>query len=342
MIPKVQCQTRCNLPIYKYPAALEASKVQLDIIWPFGEPKIEKDLHCLKVELPKPDLHGVMTTLKLFTLYEITAGQEYWGGRFKRMFPRNDFRRMAATFACVEEAVHAPFYGRVDELLGLNTNEFYTSFTDDPVLKARMDFLDDACTDEDDAFSVGVFSMIEGCILYSSFAFLMHFQAQGKNYLPNMVSGITFSVKDENLHSEGGAWAFRTLQEERKEAGVMPEGYEENLHKRIYEAAEKIYEHECYIIDMIFAEGPIKGITAKQLKAFVQSRIDLCLKNLGLDAMFKPTYNPIAKWFYDMIGGDVQNDFFFALSSAYNRDWSEKGFKWTTTEMKKKGEVYVR
>lgn len=332
MIEKVQCQTRCNLPIYKYPAALEAAKTQLDIIWPFGEPKIEDDLHCLKTELPESDLHGVMTTLKLFTLYEITAGQEYWGGRFTRMFPRNDFRRMASTFACVENAVHTPFYQRVDEMLGLNTNEFYTSFTDDPVLKDRMDFLDDACTDEDDAYSVGTFSMIEGSILYSSFAFLMHFQAEGKRDMVNMVAGITFSAKDENLHSEGGAWAFRTLQEERREAGVMPEGYEDKLHQRLYGAAKKIYEHECYIIDMIFEKGGIKGITAKQLKNFVQSRIDLCLKGLGLDAVYKPSYNPIAKWFYTMIGGDAQNDFFHVISSGYNRDWSEKGFTYITKE----------
>ena len=330
MIEKVQCQTRCNLPIYKYPAALEAAKQQLDIIWPFGEPKIEDDLHCLKTELPESDLHGVMTTLKLFTLYEITAGQEYWGGRFKRMFPRNDFRRMGSTFACIEEAVHTPFYQRVDEMLGLNTSEFYTSFTDDLTLAARMDFLDEACTDEDDAFSVGTFSMIEGCILYSSFAFLMHFQAEGKKLLPNMVAGITFSVKDENLHSEGGAWAFRTLQQERKEAGVMPAGYEEKLHLRLYKAAQTIYMHEAYIIDMIFQKGPIKGITAIQLKHFVESRIDLCLMNLGLDAMFKPTYNPVAKWFYLMIGGDVANDFFHVTSSGYNRDWRERSFLWGT------------
>ena len=100
------------------------------------------------------------------------------------------------------------------------------------------------------------------------------------------------------------------------------------LYQRLYTAARQIYEHECRIIDMSFSKGPIKGITAKQMKHFVESRIDLCLQNLGLEKIYKPTYNPIAKWFYRMIGGDTQHDFFYKLGSSYNRDWQEKGFVW--------------
>ena len=59
--------------------------------------------------------------------------------------------------------------------------------------------------------SIAVFSMIEGAILYSSFAFLKHFQAEGKNKLVNVTAGINFSVRDENLHSMAGAWLFKTL-----------------------------------------------------------------------------------------------------------------------------------
>ena len=321
----VKCQTRKFTPTYDYPTAVEAAEAQGDIFWLPTEPKVEKDLHCIKTELSPAQLHGVMTTLKLFTLYEQVAGNEYWAGRFKRMFPRPDFLRMAIAFANMEINVHGPFYQRVDELLGLNTDEFYSSFVDDPELKSRMDFLDDVVSSKDDLVSVGVFSMVEGAILYSSFAFLMSFQANGNNQLANIHAGLTFSVKDENLHSEGGAWAFRTLLKEKEEAGW---NNHEELYQEINFAAENIYKHESAIIDKIFEVGEIRGITASDLRIFVKSRINLVLKQLGMEEMFLVEANPIADWFYKMIGGDIQHDFFAKIGSSYNRNWSRTGFNW--------------
>tara|TARA_R110000803_G_scaffold13482_9_gene37926 strand:- start:10031 stop:11035 length:1005 start_codon:yes stop_codon:yes gene_type:complete len=323
-----RCQTPKKTYTMDYPAAITAAETQMEIFWLPTEPEVEKDLHCIKTELTEAEYHGVLTTLKLFTLYELVAGNEYWGGRFKRMFPRPDLQRMANAFSFMEINVHAPFYSRIDELLGLNTDEFYSSFTDDPVLKSRMDWLDECVSDEDDLFSVGVFSMIEGAILYSSFAFLKHFQAEGKNKLVNMDAGISFSVKDENLHSEGGAWAFRTLLSEKKELGLITEEEQYTLFERLREAGNVIKTHEARITEMVFEKGAIKGITATQLDHFVESRIDLCLGNLGIDKIFSPSYNPVAKWFYKNIGGDQQHDFFNKLGSSYNRDWKEKRFDW--------------
>jgi ribonucleoside-diphosphate reductase beta chain len=319
------CQTPKDVPTYDYAAPVAAAEAQHDIFWLPTEPKVEKDLHCLKTELTPAELHGTMTTLKLFTLYEQVAGIEYWGGRFKRMFPRPDFRRMGMAFANVEVNVHGPFYQRVDELLGLNNDEFYTSFTDDPVLASRMDFLDETIGGEDDLESIAVFSMVEGAILYSSFAFLMHFQAPGKNKLPNIHSGLTFSVKDENLHSEGGAWAFQTLLKEKEELGYV--GHDA-LYEKINEAAFKIYEHEHAIIEKIFSVGNISGISASDLSLFVKHRIDLTLNNLGMPSVFNAASSPIESWFYKMIGGDTQHDFFAKLGSSYNRNWSRSEFEW--------------
>ena len=322
-----RCKTRKDTYTFDYPAAIEAAERQMEIFWLPTEPEVEKDLHCIKTDLTEAEYHGVITTLKLFTLYELVAGNEYWGGRFKRTFPRPDFQRMANAFSFMEINVHAPFYSRVDEILGLNTDEFYSSFVDDPVLKARMDFLDTCVKDPDDLFSVGAFSMVEGAILYSSFAFLKHFQAEGKNKIVNIDAGISFSVKDENLHSEGGAWAFRTLLKEERELGFTAK-QEAMLIDRLVNAAEVIREHEHRINEMIFAKGPIKGYTQLQADNFVESRLDLGLQNLGIKPIYKPEYNPVAKWFYKSLGGDQAHDFFNKLGSSYNRDWKERKFTW--------------
>ncbi len=150
-----------------------------------------------------------------------------------------------------------------------------------------------------------------------------------------MDSGISFSVKDENLHSEGGAWAFRTLLSEWRELGKYLEGSPEHLLlvERLERAAQTILEHETLLSEDMFSKGPIRNITANQMVHFVESRLDLCLSNLGLPKLFKPTYNPIAKWFYKSIGGNMSHDFFAKLGSAYNRDWSEERFSWKGVEV---------
>jgi ribonucleoside-diphosphate reductase beta chain len=168
------------------------------------------------------------------------------------------------------------------------------------------------------------FSLIEGAILYSNFAFLKHFQSEGKNKLMNLVAGINFSVRDENLHSLASAWLYQTtLKESNPDYTDIT-----YLNTAIYGFAKEVYEHECRIIDMIFEKGTIPGITDVQLKHFVESRINLCLEQLGLERMFEVTYNPIGKWFYKNIQQSQLHDFFAKQGNNYTRDWKEQGFTW--------------
>lgn len=308
-----------------YPTAIEFENQQRDIFWSPDEIVVEKDLHDIKTKCTEAEVHGVTTVLKLFTLYELQAGHEYWGGRIIETFQRPaDIQRMAACFSFFETNVHAVFYNKLNEVLGLDTDEFYNDYVHDETLKSRMEWIDNVINDPDILKSLSVFSMVEGVILYSSFAFLKHFQAEGKNKLTNVTAGINFSVKDENLHSLGGAWLFRQLLSESS----LTEKEYEALKAKILEAAEQMLAHEERIIDMIFEKGSIEGITAHQLKMFVQSRIDLCLQQLGLEPIHKPKYNPIAKWFYKNIGGGQFTDFFQKVGSEYNRAWSETRFVW--------------
>lgn len=187
-----------------------------------------------------------------------------------------------------------------------------------------MDFIEGIVASEDKLESLGVFSMIEGAVLYSSFAFLKHFQSQTKNKLLNVVRGINFSVRDESLHAEGGAWLYNQLKSELN----LSDEELKKLENKIIEAAHTIREHEFRIIDMIFEKGNIEGITKVQMQHFVESRINLCLKNLGISKLYEVSYNPIADWFYDGINAYQMNDFFTGIGNQYNRNWDEAAFTW--------------
>ena len=63
------------------------------------------------------------------------------------------------------------------------------------------------------------------------------------------------------------------------------------------------------------------------MKVFVQSRLALCLSNLGFKVP-KFKNNPIGDWFYKDINMVKFSDFFTGLDASYNRDWSEQRFTW--------------
>lgn len=325
---KPRIMTKKDTYTFDYPFALEYEEKQQKILWTASEIEVEKDVQDLLVNMTEAESLGVKEVLKLFTLYEIILGGEYWGGKFKKLCPRPEFHRVASLFSYVELGVHAPFYAKLDEALMLNTDEHYESYKYDPTLAQRMDFIDEVVASKNPLLSIGSFSMTEGAILYSNFAFLRHFQVNGKDLIKNTCAGINASVKEENLHSEFGAHVYKVMKQECIESGYYSLGEIRETEDKLIEFARTIYEHESIIIDKIFSHGTIKGITDKQLKNFVQHRIDLCLQHLGLESIFNPTYNPIADWFYDDINSYKMNDNFASGGFEYQRGYNEDKFTW--------------
>lgn len=310
------------VPIYEDENVVQFADTQLSVFWTADEVKVEKDIQDVLTNFSESEKHAVLTTLKLFSIYETHIGDEWWSGRFKDMFPRADYHRMASVFSMFELAVHAPFYNKINELLYINTPEFYLSYQHDPVLAARVEHIGEMLNDPDDCVALGSFCMTEGVILYSNFGFLKHYQSQGKNKLTNVVRGINFSVRDEALHAKATAYAF-------KEKYVkLDEGNAFVVHTKLRVTAQKILDHEIQIIAKLFEKGKIPGITAHQLENFVKSRINVCFSDMGLPAVYEVTYDPISEYFYKGINDYQFNDFFAGVGREYNRNWNEDGFTW--------------
>lgn len=314
-------QTATDVFRVEYPVIEEFMKKQQDIFWTAHEIHVEKDIHDVLTNFTEAEKHGVLTTLKLFTLYEVKAGVDYWTGRFMKMFPRHEFQSMAGMFGAMELSVHKPFYNEINELLNATNDSFYTDYVNNPVLKERMEFIDSIIDTEDDLVSIAGFSMVEGVILYSSFAFLKHFQSLGKNKLLNVVRGINSSAIDEDLHCVAGSYCFRELKKQK--GGITPEQIQ-----AIMALAGKTYEHESLIIDMIFSRGEIEGITKEDMKLFVKNRIDECLSRLDIDTKMSDSVSSISSWFYKGMKSYNMNDFFTGMGREYVRSWNENNFTW--------------
>ena len=174
----VECMTYKEAYVMDYDTASELVKTQNDVFWTAEEISVEKDVHDVMVNMTDAERHGVTTVLKLFTKYEIKAGDDWWGQRIKTMFPRPCIMKMASCFSFFETNVHAPFYDKLNEALHINTEDFYLSYKKDKVLNERMEYINKIVASDDMMLSTAIFAMIEGVVLYSSFAFLKHFQAK--------------------------------------------------------------------------------------------------------------------------------------------------------------------
>jgi len=313
-----------NVYTTKYKEVLELVDMQEDVLWTAKEIEMEKDLHDLHNSLTPQELHGVTTVLKLFTIYELHVGNEYWLDYVRNKFQRPEIQRMASLFGMVELNIHSPFYRRINEIMSLDTDEFYSSYADDDELRNRMEWIERQFETQDHLLGLAIGSITEGAILYSNFAFLKHFQAEGKNKLTNMTAGINFSVRDENIHSLAGAWLYRTLKSELE----LEEHELDHIEQQIYKTCDQILEHEGRIIDMIFEKGGIKGITEHQMKQFIKSRLNLCLEQLGMEGQYEVEYDPISKWFYKNINSGQLHDFFNKQGNNYTRNWVEGAFVW--------------
>lgn len=311
--------------IIKYPMFAKLADEQMHTFWPWDEPAVDNDIQDLRVRLTPGELNGITTVLKLFTIYERKVGEDYWSGRVAKTFGRPEINRMATLFSAVEGNSHAPFYNKVNEVLYLDNEEFYSSWKESEELSKRIEFVGKSVSDPDDAKSFAAFTFIEGSVLYSSFAYLKHFQSQecGKDLMRNICRGVDLSVADEHTHSLGGALLFNTLCSEMVEHHNVD--IRNLLREDIEKMARQVYDHECGIIDLIFSEE-IKGITSEQLRNFVAHRVNLCLQNLGYNPLLEVTDTSIEKWFYESINGRKFHDFFTGSGSEYNINYDRLSF----------------
>lgn len=311
--------------VIKYPEFAKLADEQMHSFWPWDEPVVDNDIQDLRTKITKAELNGITTVLKLFTLYEMHVGEDYWSGRIGKIFHRPEITRMSSMFSAVEANSHAPFYNKLNEVLYLDNEDFYSEWEHVKELRDRIHFIGECASQEDHALSIAAFSFIEGSVLYSNFAYIKHFQSQdcGKDLIRNTCRGVDLSVADENTHAVGGAMLYNQIATEMKQV------FDVDLRKihanEIFRMAETVFDHECKIIDLIFAED-ISGINKFQMQEFVKHRINLCLKQLGFDEVFKVEDTSIEKWFYQSINSVKFHDFFTGNGSEYNIQWDRSGF----------------
>ena len=322
--PLSQIETPTDSYVARYPWAIEMANQQQAIFWPAEELGVEEDEQDFRIGLNEAERHGVLTAQSILTQYELMiGGEELWGGKIAKLFPRPEIQRMAACFANVELGSHAPFYDLANKVMGNSTDEFYSSWKKDPVLSERIAFINE-CTQSTDALEVtAALAFLEGAVLFTALGFFKGFNARGFNLIPHFVAGIDGSAKDENFHSIASARLFRECKEERIKAGNHSPEQDIKLADKIISIAATVVEHERRIADLLFAVPGNRVVSKHELLHFLEDRVDVVLNRLNMPAMFGHEKGEISTWFYQQLSTVKVPDFFASTQLQYTRNWAK-------------------
>lgn len=303
---------------FEYPQYFEYFQKQNQAHWLPLEINMESDITDFKHKLSPSEIALITNVLRFFTQGDIEVNNNY-NTRLIPHFQKPEIKMMLSVFAAME-GIHVWAYSYLNDSLGLPDTE-YSAFLNIRAMRAKYDYVQnfDVRTVEDLAVNMAVFGgFMEGVSLFSSFAILMHFPRMGR--LKGVGQIITWSIRDETLHSDGICRLFRDLISENRHLWT-PE-----LQKTLYSACQDMVNLEDSFIDACFSLGDIPGLKAEEVKEYIRYIADRRLNNLGLDALYKVSKNPLP-WLDAMINAKEHTNFFENRATEYAKggvinDWT--------------------
>lgn len=307
---------------FEYQWAYDAWFAQHSAHWMHHKIPMQSDIRDWNENLDEKEKNVISNILKGFAQTELEV-EDYWSTFVTKWFPKPEIRKMAIAFADAE-TIHSEAYSYLNETLGLNDFE---AFMKDEATMKKLEVLMEVDPNDNSlqniARSLALFSACaEGIQLFSSFAVMLSFRTS--NRMKGISQQMIYSIRDESLHSEYGCKLFRELVAEYP--WIKGNGFDES----IYEGVDLALQNEFHYIDKIFEMGDLDTITKAQLKNFMFDRANRKLAELGLKGdKYKVDEELLTemKWFYQLVGGTINGDFFDNHETNYsepNADWNDE------------------
>jgi ribonucleoside-diphosphate reductase beta chain len=300
-------------PIYKpfsYPWAYEAWKIQQQVHWLPEEVPLADDVRDWKQNLSAGEKHLLTQIFRFFTQADIEVNNCYMK-HYSKIFQPTEVQMMLAAFSNME-TIHIAAYSHLLDTIGMPEAE-YQAFMKYKEMKDKYDYMHKfgVETKEDIAITLAVFGgFTEGLQLFASFVILLNFQRFNK--MKGMGQIVTWSIRDETLHTNSIIKLFKTFVQEN------PEIWNERLKGNIYEACTTIVHFEDAFIDLAFEVGDVTGITAREVKQYIRYIADRRLMQLGLKEIYLVDKNPLP-WVDEIVNGVEHANFFESRVTEYSK-----------------------
>lgn len=302
---------------FEYPHYFEYFKKQNQAHWLPTEVPMESDISDYRFRLAPQESNLIIQILRFFTQGDIEVNNNY-NTNLVPIFPKPEIKMMLSAFAAME-TVHVWAYSYLNDSLGLPEKE-YSAFLDYESMRGKYDYIQNfhVRSMEELAINMAVFGgFMEGVSLFSSFAILMNFPRMGK--MKGVGQIVTWSIRDETLHSRGVCHLFRDFISENRHL------WTESLRDTLYQACGDMVKLEDAFIDTCFSMGAVPGLTAEEVKQYIRFTADKKLNDLGLDKMYN-VVNPLG-WLDVMVNAKEHTNFFENRATEYAKgavldDWT--------------------
>jgi ribonucleoside-diphosphate reductase beta chain len=287
---------------FEYPFFFEQYQKALASVWRPQEVSLESDIRDWQ-NASDSEREVVAGILRGFTQFECHVS-DYWSN-IPTWFPKHEIAAVARMFS-LSEIVHSEAYNLLSDTLGINEFE---AFLGDPTAQAKIGyFLNEKSTKE----SLAIFSGAgEGVSLFSSFSVLLSLNLTGR--YKGLAQLISWSINDEQQHSDTGIQLFRELTKE--------DPITDSEEKTILEGFDAVIENEFAFIKKIFNGKTLNTINQEDLRAFILYRANNRLEKLGLLPKYIYKHeraNNIKKWFEPLAAGATSTDFFAQSKDGSN------------------------
>ena len=295
---------------FKYPWAYEAWLKQQRIHWLPEEVPLAEDVKDWEKNLTAPEKNLLTQIFRFFVQADVEVNNCYMK-HYSRVFKPTEIHMMLGAFSNTE-TIHIAAYSHLLDTIGMAEVE-YSAFLEYEAMKDKFDYMRLWGVDskEDIAKTLAVFgAFTEGVQLFASFAVLMNFPRQ--NRMKGMGQIVTWSVRDETLHTESAIQLFRTFIDEN------PEVWNSSVKDEITKACSTVIEHEDAFIDLAFELGGVKGMEADEVKKYIRYIADRRLTQLGLPQLYNIEKNPLP-WMDEMLNAVEHTNFFEGRATEYSR-----------------------
>jgi len=295
---------------FRYPWAYEAWLIQQRIHWLPEEVPLADDVKDWHNKLTPQERNLLTQIFRFFTQSDIEVNNCYMR-HYARVFQPTEVQMMLAAFSSME-TVHIAAYSHLLDTIGMPETE-YQAFLRYRQMKDKYDYMQQfgTATKPDIAKTLAVFgAFTEGLQLFASFAILLNFPRVNK--MKGMGQIVSWSVRDETLHTTSIIQLFRTFISEN------PEVWTEDFQRELYVICSTVVEHEDAFIDLAFEFGAIEGLTGAEVKQYIRYVADRRLSQLGLQPIYRLVKNPLP-WMDEMLNGIEHTNFFENRATEYSK-----------------------
>ena len=268
------------------------------------------DVKDWRHKLTESERNLLTQIFRFFTQADVEVNNCYMR-HYSRVFKPTEVLMMLSAFSNIE-TVHISAYSHLLDTLGMPETE-YQAFLNYKEMKDKYDYMQQwgVDTKADIAKTLAVFgAFTEGMQLFASFAMLLNFQRFNK--LKGMGQIVTWSARDESLHTNSIIRLFQTFRSEN------PEIWTEDFQRDLYVACSTIVEHEDAFIDLAFGLGDVEGLGPDDVKQYIRFIADRRLMQLGLQPIHHVEKNPLP-WLDEILNGVEHTNFFENRSTEYSK-----------------------